>query len=92
MVSEELENIRLGKISEEELQQTKAMLKNQYLLSLDNAGAVLESAYMALLLPDTYLEPEEWIRRMEAVTVHDIQEVAKQVKMQAVFFLEGGAE
>ncbi|WP_086348488.1 EF-P 5-aminopentanol modification-associated protein YfmF [Candidatus Enterococcus clewellii] len=92
LVSEELENIRLGKVSEEELQQTKAMLKNQYLLSLDNAGAVLESAYMAFLLPDTYLEPEEWIRRMEAVTVQDIQKVAEQIKMQAIFFLEGGAE
>ncbi|MHC5216945.1 EF-P 5-aminopentanol modification-associated protein YfmF [Enterococcus sp. LJL128] len=89
LIAKELENIRKGEVSEEELQQTKAMLKNQYLLSLDNAGSVLEGAYMDFLLPETVLEPEEWLRRLEAVTLKEIQKVANQVKMQAIFFLEG---
>ncbi|MCB5954857.1 EF-P 5-aminopentanol modification-associated protein YfmF [Enterococcus sp. CWB-B31] len=89
LVATELENMRRGQITEEELSQTKAMLKNQYLLSLDNGAAVLESAYMDFLLPETQLSAEEWIRRMEAVTIKDIQKIAEGISMQAIFFLEG---
>lgn len=89
LVATELDNIRRGNITEEELAQTKAMLKNQYLLSLDNGGAVLESAYMDFLLPETQLTAEEWIRCMEAVSIKDIQKIAEGVSMQAIFFLEG---
>lgn len=89
LVSTELENIRNGRISEMEIIQTKAMLKNQYLLSLDNAGAVLENEYLKELLPHLRLTAEEWIVRMEAVTIKDIQKVAESIALQAIFFLEG---
>lgn len=89
LVAEELDNIRAGKVSELEIEQTKAMLKNQYLLGLDNAGALLEKEYINDLLPHTVLTSEEWIARVNAVTVEDIQSVAKIVQLQAIFFLEG---
>lgn len=89
LISAELENIRQGNVTDLEIQQTKAMLKNQYLLSLDNAAAVLEMDYLNDLIPHLYLTDDEWIRRMEAVTLADIQRVAKLVQLQAVFFLEG---
>lgn len=69
LISTELENIRLGKISELEIEQTKAMLKNQYILALDNAGAWLEKEYLNELMPQTMLTAEEWIARINAVTI-----------------------
>ena len=92
LISTELENIRLGKISELEIEQTKAMLKNQYILALDNAGAWLEKEYLNQLMPQTMLTAEEWIARINAVTISEIQEVAKRFELQAIFFLEGETE
>ena len=92
LISTELENIRLGKISELEIEQTKAMLKNQYILALDNAGAWLEKEYLNQLMPQTMLTAEEWIARINAVTIPEIQEVAKRLELQAIFFLEGETE
>ena len=92
LISTELENIRLGKISELEIEQTKAMLKNQYILALDNAGAWLEKEYLNELMPQTMLTAEEWIARINAVTISEIQEVAKRLELQAIFFLEGETE
>ncbi|OJG72050.1 peptidase M16 inactive domain-containing protein [Enterococcus quebecensis] len=89
LISAQLENIRQGKVTDLEIQQTKAMLKNQYLLSLDNAGAVLENEYLNDLIPHLRLKDDEWIRRMEAVTLADVQRVAKLIQLQAIFFLEG---
>lgn len=89
LVSAELENIRQGNVTELEIQQTKAMLKNQFLLSLDNASAELENRYLDDLIPHLRLEDDEWLCRMEAVTISDIQRVAKLVQLQAIFFLEG---
>nr|OTO71129.1 peptidase M16 inactive domain-containing protein [Enterococcus sp. 12C11_DIV0727] len=89
LISVELENIRQGNVTDLEIEQTKAMLKNQYLLSLDNAGAVLENEYLNDLIPHLRLKDDEWIRRMEAVTLADVQRVAKLVQLQAIFFLEG---
>lgn len=86
LISTELENIRLGKISELEIEQTKAMLKNQYILALDNAGAWLEKEYLNQLMPQTMLTAEEWIARINAVTISEIQEVAKRLELQAIFF------
>lgn len=89
LISVELDNIRQGNVTDLEIEQTKAMLKNQYLLSLDNIGAVLENNYLNELIPHLRLKDDEWIRRMEAVTVADVQRVAKLVQLQAIFFLEG---
>ncbi|OJG99419.1 peptidase M16 inactive domain-containing protein [Enterococcus termitis] len=89
LIAAELENIRQGKVTDLEIEQTKAMLKNQYLLSLDNAGAVLETEYLNDLIPHLRLKDEEWLRRMEAVTLADVQRVAKRIQLQAIFFLEG---
>lgn len=89
LISEELDNLRQGKVTEIEVQQTKAMLRNQYLLSMDNALAVLENHYLDDLIPHLRLTDDEWLRRMEAVTVADVQRVAHLIQLQAIFFLEG---
>ncbi|BAL61419.1 pitrilysin family protein [Melissococcus plutonius] len=91
LIAEELENIRLGKISPLEMEQTKAMLKNQYLSSLDNVQAIFENNYLKKLFTN-YLSIDEQIRRMEAVTIEEIQKVASLIQLQAIFFLEGVEE
>ena len=43
-------------------------------------------------MPQTMLTAEEWIERINAVTIPEIQEVAKRLELQAIFFLEGETE
>ncbi|MFR8860094.1 MAG: insulinase family protein, partial [Enterococcus faecium] len=70
--------------------QTKAMLRNQYLLSLDSPQAAIEASFLDSWLPETKLSDEEWLKRMESVTIKEIQQVAEQIELQAIFFLAGG--
>ena len=90
LIHEQLESLRNGEVTELELTQTKAMLRNQYLLSLDAPQVAVETAYLENWLPETKLTDEEWLKRMEKVTVEDIQKIARQIELQAIFFLDGG--
>ena len=47
--------------------------------------------YLNQLMPQTMLTAEEWIARINAVTIPEIQEVAKRLELQAIF-LEGETE
>ena len=85
LIHEQLESLRNG-----ELAQTKAMLRNQYLLSLDSPQAAIEASFLDSWLPETKLSDEEWLKRMESVTIKEIQQVAEQIELQAIFFLAGG--
>lgn len=89
LIATELEHIRQGNITSLEMEQTKAMLKNQYLLALDNATAAIESEYIDGLLPDFHLSDDEWLTRLNHVSIKDVQRVATRVQLQAIFFLEG---
>lgn len=92
LVNQQLESLRQGDFNDLEMAQTKAMLKNQYLLSLDNPQTLIETAYLDTWLPESKLTTEEWSARLEAVTKEDVMKVAKDVKLQAIFFLDGGAQ
>lgn len=90
LIHEQLESLRNGEITDLELAQTKAMLRNQYLLSLDSPQAAIEASFLDSWLLETKLSDEEWLKRMESVTIKEIQQVAEQIELQAIFFLAGG--
>lgn len=89
LVEQQLETLRTGEITAQELEQTKAMLKNQYILSLDNAQSAIETRYLDTWLPETQLSDEAWLAELEKVTTEDVRKVAQQVQLQAIFFLDG---
>ncbi|WEG73424.1 EF-P 5-aminopentanol modification-associated protein YfmF [Vagococcus intermedius] len=89
LVDEQLASLVAGDISSEDMNQTKEMLKNQYFLSLDNPGSVLEAAYLADKVKKSNLTDKEWVAGLEAVSVADVQAIAKKLSLQAVYFMEG---
>ncbi len=78
-----------GDISENELRQTKDMLRNAYFLSLDSPSNLIEQAYIKQLLPDRQLSQAEWLQRLDAVTKSDVVRIAKTLNLQALYFMEG---
>ena len=68
--------------------QTKAMLKNQFLLSLDSPQSLIETEYLNQWVPNTKMSEEQFIQRLEEVSVTDVQKIAQKIELQAVFFLD----
>lgn len=92
LVNEQLKELAAGKVSEDDLEQTKVMLINQYLLSLDNQRALMEQTFLKIKVPAANISQEEWVQRIKDVSIEDIRSVAKHIKLQAVYFMEGGKE
>lgn len=92
LVNEQLKEMATGKVSKEYLEQTKVMLINQFLLSLDNQRALQEQAFLKIKVPQADITQDEWVKRIQDVTIEDIKTVAKHVKLQAVYFMEGEKE
>lgn len=90
LVNEQLKDMTTGEFPDDLLEQTKKMLINQYLLSSDNQRAVVEQQYLFSNVPYADLSQDEWIRKMNAVTREDVQDVATTINLQAVYFMEGG--
>lgn len=92
LINQQLESIRQGDFSEADLQQTKVMLKNQFLLSQDSPVALIDTEYLNTWLPQTKLTEEQFLQALEAVTGEQVQAVAEGLRLQAIFFLEGGSK
>ncbi|MDR2975927.1 MAG: insulinase family protein [Streptococcaceae bacterium] len=83
-----LEELKNGDFSEEDLSQTKALLRNGYLAGKDSPSSQLEMAFVAGLLPERELSDEEWLANLEAVKSEDVQRVAQKLKIQVTYMLK----
>jgi predicted Zn-dependent peptidase len=83
-----LEEMKKGEFNEEDLSQTKALLRNSYLAGKDSTGTILEMAFVNTLLPESELSDEAWLAALEAVKTEDVMRVAQKVELQAVYILK----
>ncbi|MGG2053595.1 pitrilysin family protein [Lysinibacillus pakistanensis] len=88
LIKEQLAVMQAGEITDLELEQTKAMLTNQLKESLDSARGQIEIFDQYKDLPEEF-SVETWANKWKAVTKEDVVEVAKQVQLEAVYFLCG---
>lgn len=88
LIKEQLAVMQAGEITDLELEQTKAMLTNQLKESLDSARGQIEIFDQYKDLPEKF-SVETWANKWKAVTKEDVVEVAKQVQLEAVYFLCG---
>lgn len=90
LIHEQIDKLIIGDITDLEMEQTKRLLKNSYLLSLDSNQSLMEKAFLADQLPQSDLSDEQWMKQVDLVTVADVKRIAKKIKLQALYFLEGG--
>ena len=84
----QLENIKNGNISDEELEAARKSLINSY-RELDDSAVSLSSWYLSRILAGNFESPEEVIENAKKVCRDDIVECAKSVKLDTVYFLKG---
>lgn len=88
VINEQLEEMKNGNISDLELNQTKAMLGSQLREALDSARGQIDIYDQYKDLGEEF-SIDKWRERWKQVTKEDLQEMASQLKLEAVYFLSG---
>ena len=89
LIYRQIADLKKGHFTDEALNQTKKMLRNAMLLSLDRQNTLIEQAYMASVLQKTFMPIAVWLNALEAVSREDIIVAATQLRLQAIYFMEG---
>ena len=89
LINRQILDLKRGHFTDEELEQTKNMLKNSILLAQDQQNTLIERAYMSSVLGKKFLSLEAWLKALENVSKADLIEAAQQLKLQAIYFMEG---
>ncbi|MDT8858964.1 insulinase family protein [Alkalihalobacillus sp. MEB130] len=91
IIKEQFEAMKQGDFTEAEVEQTKAMLKNQLLETADVARGLVELSYHQVVSGKNR-SIEQWMQQIDKVTKEDIVRVAKKVKLDTIYFLKGKEE
>lgn len=89
LINRKILDLKRGHFTDEELEQTKNMLKNSILLAQDRQNTLIERAYMSSVLGKKFLSLEAWLKALDNVSKADLIEAAQQLKLQAIYFMEG---
>lgn len=84
----QLENVRQGKVTDQELLLAKMSLKNAYKELYDNPAS-LEGWYLTRALVGLNTTPEKVCEEFLNVTKQDVIDVANMISLDTVYFLEG---
>ena len=89
-ILQQLDSLREGTLTDEELTAAKNSLSSAYRSLRDSQGA-LESYYVNNALDGLLLTPEEMAGLVDEITAEDVQRIARSVVLDLVYFLHGGA-
>jgi predicted Zn-dependent peptidase len=75
-----------GDFTEEEMSQTKAVIKNQYLETIDTARGTVEIMYHNIVAGKK-ISFEDLISKIDIVTKDEIMKVAGKIELDTIYFL-----
>lgn len=79
LINNEINIIKRDKLTKDEIERSKEMLKGSYILSYESSGARMQGAGRSLLLNKPIYTPEEAIKRIDAVTSDDVANIIDRV-------------
>jgi predicted Zn-dependent peptidase len=91
IIREQFDEMKKGNFSDEEIKQTKAVINNQLLETVDTARGLVEILYHNVVSKQD-IKFEQWIEGTEKVTKEQIVETAKKIEMDTIYFLTGAEE
>lgn len=90
-IMKELSDMQSGVVTEKELCESKLSLVNSC-RELDDNPSLLCSWILSRLICGIETTPDDFCRELEKVTLSDVVEVSKKVRLSAVYFLKGNGE
>ncbi|OQP05412.1 insulinase family protein [Geobacillus sp. 44B] len=93
IIEKQMEAMKNGDFTDEEITQTKAVIRNQLLETIDTPRGLVEVLYHNVV-SKRKRPMEEWLSGTDRVTREDIVRVAGKVELDTIYFLTGmeGAE
>ncbi len=88
LIQEQLSEMQNGKVTDLELDQTKALLNNSITSAFDSARGQIEVFDQFKELDENFTA-ERLISRWEAVTKDDVMKMAKAIQLEIVYLLSG---
>lgn len=88
IIHDQLEAMRNGDFTDQELSQTKAVIQNQILETIDTSRGLTEILYHNVV-SDANISLDTWLEEMQKVTKEEIVDVAKKIEIDTIYFLTG---
>ncbi|WP_395947728.1 EF-P 5-aminopentanol modification-associated protein YfmF [Bacillus sp. X1(2014)] len=88
IIHDQLEAMRNGDFTDQELVQTKAVIQNQILETIDTSRGLTEILYHNVVA-DANINLDTWLQEMQNVTKEEIIAVAKKIEIDTIYFLTG---
>lgn len=88
IIKEQLKSMQDGDFTDSEIAQTKAVIKNQILETVDVAKGFVEMLYHNAVGKKTRTI-EDWLKGIDNVTKEDIVKVGEKIQLDTIYFLKG---
>jgi predicted Zn-dependent peptidase len=88
IIHDQLEAMKNGDFTDQELSQTKAVIQNQILETIDTSRGLTEILYHNVVA-DANISLDTWLEEMQKVTKEEIVTVAKKIELDTIYFLTG---
>lgn len=88
IIKEQMDLMKKGEFTDQEMMQTKAVIHNQMLETLDTSRGMVELFYHNSV-SDSYVDMAEWLKAMSKVTREEIIAAASKIELDTVYFLTG---
>ncbi|MCT8139877.1 insulinase family protein [Anaerobacillus sp. CMMVII] len=91
IIKEQLKSMQSGDFSDSEIEQTRAVIKNQILETVDVAKGYVELLYHNAVATKS-LTIEDWLEGIDKVSKEDIIKVGQKIQLDTIYFLKGKEE
>ncbi|MEH7439718.1 pitrilysin family protein [Neobacillus drentensis] len=88
IINEQMEAMKKGDFTDQELEQTKAVIRNQILETIDTSRGLTEILYHNVVA-HTDIALNTWLTEMEKTTKAEIVAVANKIDLDTIYFLTG---
>ncbi|GAA0332328.1 pitrilysin family protein [Bacillus carboniphilus] len=88
IVKEQVQAMQNGDFTEQEIAQTKAVIRNQLLETVDTPRGMTEVLYHNVVAKKNIVL-NEWLEKTERVTKDEIVSTAKKLQLDTIYFLTG---
>lgn len=88
IIHEQMDAMKKGDFTEQELEQTKAVINNQMLETIDTARGLVEVLYHNVVA-NVDIPLEHYLEQVQKATKEEVLEVAGKIELDTIYFLTG---
>jgi predicted Zn-dependent peptidase len=88
IIHEQMDAMKKGDFTDQELEQTKAVINNQMLETIDTARGLVEVLYHNVVA-NVHIPLQQYLDQVQKTTKEEILEVAGKIELDTIYFLTG---